>query len=108
MMRVAGRASLLPDELKEGSMVGAVMPLVHAHIEDVVYIIAVGIQNSKREPDEDLLRFINDNFDAEDIYSTLFPVLENVGLQSFMNSIALAKGTVKILEPSASPIDGRE
>lgn len=77
-------------------------------MEDIIYIIAVGIQNSRREPDEDLKQFIRENFDAEDIYKTLFPVLENIGLQSFMNSIALAKGTVKILEPSASPIDGRE
>lgn len=108
MKRIAGRAALLPADLLEGTITGAIMPLIESHMDDIVYILGVGIQNDRNEPSKDLIAFILDNFDAQDIYDTLLPVLENTGMQSFFNSIALAKGTVNILRPSASPIDGRE
>ncbi|RZJ90977.1 MAG: hypothetical protein EOO20_06605 [Chryseobacterium sp.] len=108
MYRIAGRAVKLPDTILNGSMSESMIPVINDHLDDVVYIVAAGIQNSKREPDAELIEFINDNFEAEDLYNTLLPILENLGMQSFLNSIALAKGTVKILQPSASPLDGRE
>lgn len=108
MYRIAGRAALLPDSIKNGTLSETVLPLITHHLDDIIYIVAAGIQNTKREPDHDLIEFIKDNFDAEDLYNCLNPVLENVGMQSFLNSIALAKGTVKILKPNASPKDGRE
>lgn len=107
MYRIAGRSVNLPAEIMDGSMAQAMLPVIKDHLSDVVYIVASGIQNTKDEPTEELISFINDNFDAQDLYDCLLPVLENLGMQSFLNSIALAKGTVKILKP-ASPLDGSE
>ncbi|NII81750.1 MULTISPECIES: hypothetical protein [unclassified Pedobacter] len=108
MYRIAGRAVKLPGEILEGSMAGSLLPIINEHLSDLVYIVAAGIQNTKFEPEPDLIEFIEDNFEAEDLYQALLPILENLGMQSFLNSIALAKGTVKILKPNVSPIDGSE
>ncbi|WP_124558696.1 hypothetical protein [Pedobacter sp. KBW01] len=108
MYRIAGRAVKLPDEILESSMAASLLPIINEHLSDLVYIVAAGIQNTKREPDPELIEFIEDNFEAEDLYEALLPILENLGMQSFLNSIALAKGTVKILKPNVSPIDGSE
>ena len=108
MYRIAGRAVKLPDSILNGSLSESMIPVIHQHLDDMVYIVAAGIQNTKREPDAELIEFIKDNFEAEDLYDTLLPILENLGMQSFLNSIALAKGTVKILKPNASPLDGSE
>jgi len=108
MYRIAGRAVKLPGAILEGTQAQSLLPVIHDHLDDLIYIVAAGIQNSKREPDPALIEFIKDNFEAEDLYNTLLPILENLGMQSFLNSIALAKGTVKILKPNASPIDGSE
>ena len=108
MYRIAGRAALLPEEMRDGTLSAAILPLINLHLKDMVYIIAAGIQNNHQEPEPDLMEFIEENFDAEDLYQTLFPVLENMGMQSFLNSIVLAKGTVNILRPVTSPADGSE
>lgn len=108
MWRIAGAATELPDEIREGNLAEIVLPLIKDHLGTIVYIVAAGIQNNHEEPDPELITFIERNFDNEDLYSCLFPVLENVGMQSFLNSIVLAKGTVNILKPKTSPTDGSE
>ncbi|MCZ4244981.1 hypothetical protein [Pedobacter punctiformis] len=108
MYRIAGHAVSLPDEILEGSMAQSILPIINEHLSTLVYIVAAGIQNNKREPEQELISFIEDNFEAEDLYKTLHPILENLGMQSFLNSIALAKGTVRILKPNVSPLDGSE
>lgn len=108
MYRIAGRSANLPQEVVKGTVAEIVLPLIYNHKDDIVYIIAAGIQNTKREPDADLIEFIGDNFDAEDLFNCLQAVLGGEWMQHFFNSIALAKGTVKILELNASPKDGSE
>ncbi|WP_183560689.1 hypothetical protein [Mucilaginibacter sp. SP1R1] len=108
MWRIAGAATSLPDEIREGGLYETVLPLIHDHLVTIVYLVAAGIQNNHEEPAPELITFIERNFDNEDLYSCLFPVLENVNMQSFLNSIVLAKGTVKILIPKTSPTDGSE
>jgi hypothetical protein len=108
MWRIAAAATDLPDEIKNGGLAEITLPLIKDHLETIVYIVAAGIQNTHEEPAPDLITFIERNFDNEDLYNTMFPVLENIGMQSFFNSIVLAKGTVKILEPKTSPTDGNE
>lgn len=108
MYRIAGRAANLPQEVVKGTVAEIILPLIYAHKDDIIYIIAAGIQNTKREPDAELMEFIGDNFDAEDLFNCLQAVLGGEWMQHFFNSIALAKGTVKILTPKASPLDGSE
>ncbi|MBB6109711.1 hypothetical protein SAMN05421821_105129 [Mucilaginibacter lappiensis] len=108
MWRVAGAATELPDEIKNGELAEVVLPLINDHLETIVYIVAAGIQNNHEEPSADLIKFIERNFDNQDLHTVLHYVLENVYMQSFLNSIVLAKGTVKILKPKTSPTDGSE
>lgn len=111
MYRVAGVAARLPSELKGGTYSEVYLPLIHAHLKDVVYVVAAGIQNNREEPAPDLIRFIEDNFDAIDLFNTLQPVLENVNMEAFFNTIVLMKGAVDILRPKkekTSPKDGSE
>lgn len=108
MYRIAGRSANLPQEVIKGTVAEIVLPLILNHKDDIVYIIAAGIQNTKREPDLELIDFIQDNFDSEDLFNCLQAVLGGEWMQHFFNSIALAKGTVKILTPNASPLDGSE
>jgi hypothetical protein len=108
MARLAGAAVALPDQLKEGTLAEIAMPLVKEHLPTIVYIVAAGIQNDHNEPEPELITFIERNFDNDDLYAALYPVLENSGMQSFLNSIVLAKGTVSLLKPKASPTDGSE
>lgn len=107
MYRIAGASVGLPDEIKKGGLAEAVMPLITDHLPTITYLVAAGIQNDHNEPDPDLIQFIERNFDCEDLYSCLSPILENLGMQSFLNTIVLAKGTVKILSKT-SPTDGSE
>lgn len=106
--RIAGNAALLTEQLSDNHSDN--IQLIMDNQPLVVYIVASAIQNNHLEPDEELVQFITNNFDHEDLYTSLRAAFSNMGMQSFSNSIALLKGTVKILKPDqeASPADGKE
>jgi hypothetical protein len=106
MYRIASKAQGLPTELRGGTYSEVYLPLIYSHINDIIYIVASGIQNNHLEPDPKLMLFIERNFDAIDLYNCLAAVLENINMESFFNSIVLIKGAVTILK--ASPADGSE
>lgn len=111
MYRIASVAARIPQEIKSGTLSEACLPLIYAHMKDIVYVIASAIQNNPLEPDPELITFINNNFDAIDLHSSLQPALQNLNMEAFFNSIVLIKGTVKILQPKeekTSPKDGSE
>lgn len=108
MARIAGASVTLPDAIKDGGLAEVVLPLIPGHLPTIIYIVAAGIQNNHEEPSQELITFIERNFDGEDLYACLYPVLEQVQMQSFLNSIVLAKGTVSILKEKTSPTDGSE
>lgn len=106
--RIAGNAALLTDQMSDNHSDN--IQLIIDNQPLVVYIVASAIQNNHLEPDPELVEFITNNFDHEDLYTSLRAAFSNMGMQSFSNSIALLKGTVKILKPDqeASPVDGKE
>lgn len=108
MYRIIGRAVSLPGELLEGELTETVMPFIPEHLPNIVYIIGAAIQNNHLEPDPELLLFIERNFNNRQIFEALYASVEGLGLQDFMNSIVLAKGTIKIMKPKTSPKDGSE
>lgn len=108
MIRIADRAMRLPDELVGQSLYEIAIPLISKHGEDVIYIVAAGIQNNKHEPAKELLAFVRDNFTGELLYDALYPILEGAAMQAFTSSTILIKGTDTILKPRIDPIDGRE
>ena len=108
MYRIASRAATLPGEILNGQAATILLPLIPDHLPTMIYIIAAAIQNNHLEPDVALIQFIERNFTQDDVFEALYASLEGMGLNVFYNSIALVKGTVKIIQPEASPIVGRE
>lgn len=100
MVRCSGVAEKLP-ELKEqtGNLMWVVFPLIKNHMADVVYLIACGIQNNHKEPKKELINFIYDNFEDDDLYDCAVTILGNIGLQSFYETTSLIKGTSVVLAP---------
>ncbi len=108
MARVAGNAVKLPKEILEGNLSEAIMPLIPENIELMTYVIAAAIQNDDQEPKKSLITFIRRHFDNIDIYQGLHAALNGLEMESFLNSIVLAKGTISILKPKTNPMDGSE
>lgn len=106
MYRVAGNAALLVDSLHDDHSEN--IKLVNENMPIVAYIVASAIQNNKFEPAPELVEFLEDNMDADDMYKALQAAFDNAGMQSFSNSIVLMKGTETILKTKTSPNDGSE
>jgi hypothetical protein len=110
MYRIAAAALQLPVEVVSGPLVKAILPLMSQPeiLDTILYIVASGIQNNHLEPDKSLIDFLKLNLDHEDMFLLMHHTLDNVGMDSFLNSIVLSRGTVDILLPEASPVDGSE
>jgi hypothetical protein len=106
MYRVAGNSALLADNLHDDHSEN--IKLVNDNMPIIAYIVASAIQNNKFEPAPELVEFLEDNMDAEDMYKALQAAFDNAGMQSFSNSIVLMKGTETILKIKTSPNDGSE
>lgn len=109
MFRIASKALTLPNEIGKGDLSEVLLPLFYDHLPTIRYIVASAIQNNKYEPAPELINFITDHFDHDDLYKCMSYALDNVGLDSFLNSIVLIRGTVQVLKPrETSPQDGSE
>lgn len=104
--RIAGNAALLIDGLNDNHSDN--IQFIQENQRIVAYIVAAAIQNNKFEPEPELIEFIEDNFDGEDLYTALRASFDNLGMQAFSNSIVLLKGTVTVLNQKTSPKDGSE
>lgn len=110
MHRIARTALLLPSELISGDLNESVLPLLadQTHKDDMIYIIAAAIQNNHLEPDAELINFLQMNLNHEDMNLCIAKAFALLGMESFLNSIVLARGTIRVLKPETSPIDGSE
>ena len=110
MSRIARTALLLPNEILSNEINEAVLPLIadETNLDNLVYIIAAAVQNNHLEPARELLDFIKMNMDHDDMFLCLHKSFGVLGMQSFLNSIVLARGTVSVLKPATSPADGSE
>ena len=104
--RIAGNAAMLLDGLSDVHSEN--IKFINDNQPIVAYVVAAAIQNNKFEPEPELVEFIEDNFDGEDLYIALRASFDNFGMQAFSNSIVLLKGTVTILKPETNPTDGSE
>jgi len=105
--RIAGEASLLPDEIyQDGSMN---IPLIKEHLPRIIYMIAAAIQNNHLEPDPELITFLEQNLTGSQMREALVASFQTLNMEAFTDTIILMKGTVKILMPTeVSPKDGSE
>ncbi|MEJ2905094.1 hypothetical protein WAE58_21795 [Pedobacter panaciterrae] len=104
--RIAGNAALLIDGLSD--IHSDNIKFIEENQPIIAYIVAAAIQNNKYEPEPELIQFIEENFDGDDLYTALRASFDNFCMQAFSNSIVLLKGTVAILKPETNPKDGSE
>jgi len=93
MYRIAGKVLNIPDDLFKNGLIEGIMRGIGAHSKDLAYIVAVGIQNNKKEPTPALIEFVEYNCDMEDVHKILNVVLNKMDVENFLSSIALVKGT---------------
>lgn len=98
MRRVAGVGYKLP-ELPDlntvdtmEKMTGISFPLVHDHLDDIIYLVACCIQNNSKEPEKELVKFISDNFVLEELLDVIITCLNQSGLMSFSLAIQMLRG----------------
>jgi hypothetical protein len=104
--RIAGMATTLPSDLYEDETL--MLSYVQEHLPKIIYIIAAAIQNNYKEPDPELILFLERNLDNVDVADLLTVSLQSTNMQAFLTSIVLMNRMAKILTPETSPIDGRE
>lgn len=101
MYRASTIANKLPeligDVTTQEELNGLAFPLIKEHKDDLVYLVACLIQNNDKEPKKSLIRFINENFTAHILFDCIIETLPQLGLQSFLHSILLVKGTSAII-----------
>lgn len=93
MSRIAKEAILLPDALFGNTLRDLALPHIADNLDKLIYIIASGIQNNRDEPGKELLEFIKNNFDHEQILESFNYTMNQLGMQSFINCLVIAKGS---------------
>lgn len=93
--RISANASfVLPENLfNEGKLdIGKAWDVIHARTDDFIYIVATCIQNNRMEPSDHLIDFLT-WIDDQEFYKILDKSLSLAGIESFMKSIILTKGS---------------
>lgn len=110
MVRISGKAVNLPKELwvsEDDSFTDVLGGLAVKHMDDMIYVIAVAIQNDRHEPDKSLLNFIRYRFSAKNMYEVVGTITEQMNQKDFLKSISLIKG-MNILRLKESPQETEE
>lgn len=90
--RIAPKILELPDDIDGDNLFLETLNLVLNHFESLVYIVAVGLQNDKHEPLEELMQFIADEFESKDFHICYHYIRDQINVVDFMQSIILIKG----------------
>lgn len=70
---------------------------ISQHAGTMAKIVALAIQNTEKEPDGKLERFVMNNFTSKEMMSVLIAVLNQMDLKNFMISIISVRG-LNVLE----------
>ena len=87
------------DEADKANIMLLTHKLMLAHSSRMAKIIALAIVNSKEDPPDSLIEFIEYNVDAREMATVAAHVMDKMDINSFVRSIILIKG-VNILEMS--------
>ena len=90
--RIASRAVLIDENIFQADIEKAIFEAGFQHYPDLVYIIAAGLQNNSKEPEQELIDFIWDNFTNEQMLYAFDKILSQYNIKDFMQSIILIKG----------------
>ncbi len=91
--RIAPAINRIPDEIFQSGVLKSFMQHGFKHLDDYIYIIAVGITNKKKEPSAEFLQLLKDEMSWEDIANGYEQVMAHLGTQDFIKSTILIKGT---------------
>ena len=104
--RIAGKAVSLPIDIFEEEE--KMLAYVPEHLPTMIYIIAAAIQNNHKEPDAELIRFLERNLTNSAVAKLLVSAMFNTNMQAFLISIVSMQAMASIVKPKTSPIDGNE
>ena len=100
LQRVAKQAALLPNEMFGKQGYKPVLNLCDDHLDKLIYMVAVGIQNNRKEPGKKLLRVIREEFSIDDLNQSMHLLVVQMGINSFINCIVLIKGASVLQSPN--------
>lgn len=73
--------------------------------DKVAQVVAIGISNSKHDPPEKLIRFVKENFTAEDLTNVAMVIIRQMDVSNFIRTITLARG-VSLLKTEGTIASG--
>lgn len=85
------------DKIKNGSFLELNYIAIAKHGNSIAEIVAIAIQNNDEKPNPKLVKFIVNNFTANELKGVLTLVIRQMDLTSFMSSIIAVKG-MNVLE----------
>jgi hypothetical protein len=98
-LRISSKALNIPDGLFSSQMEeGEIWKAILAHTDDLIYAVAVCIQNNKKEPSKGLLNYLRWIDDAK-FYELLDASLSMANVPNFTKSIILIRGSNVISAP---------
>lgn len=87
-------------------MLGVLMNGTFEHMEKLIYIVACGLQNNRREPSKKLLEFVRYEFTSAEIALVINNILVQMNAKDFIKSIVLLRGlnVLSVPETDALPV----
>ncbi|MEO7016273.1 MAG: hypothetical protein ABI067_06990 [Leifsonia sp.] len=103
--RIAGRAVKLDTGklFQTEDRIGSMMDVIARHGEDIFYIVACAIQNDHREPTDEMIEIVKNEFEMNDILKVMQIAVSNYNINAFLNTIALTVGVDALNTTKASP-----
>lgn len=89
--------------LKSGNMLDAVYKIMDTKGDLIAKVLAVAIVNRKKDPPDELINFIKDNFTSQELLHALMIVLKQMDVTSFMSSIVSMRG-INLLQETSQKI----
>ncbi|MDO6388996.1 hypothetical protein Q4E40_02570 [Pontibacter sp. BT731] len=95
---------ILGTENQQGQIYG----LLVNHLDKVVYVVAVGLTNTRQEPSKSFLEEIRWQFTDEELLAACLLILKRVNISNFLHSIILIRGLDVVSQSKVSPSDTGE
>jgi len=104
--RISAAVLQIPQDIIQNGDVHEMHNLLVKHIDVIIYVVAVGLQNNRNEPGKALLNKLRWEFSDSELISAFLYIMQRMDLTSFTTTIALARG-LNILDKT-SPKENAE
>lgn len=93
-----------PDILKQDSVLQAVYKIADQHARQLARVVAIAFTNTKAEPPESLVDFIEDNISVKQLREVIQVIIIKMDVTSFISSIVSIRG-INLLTMKTNPAD---